>query len=202
MSFTTPFPPAATLDPILQFRTWLDEAVQAGSPEPTAMALATADCDGVPNVRMLLLKGVDERGFVFYTNLGSAKGAELAANPAAALCFYWHQLKRQVRVTGRVERVSDAEADAYFATRPRLSQIGAWASAQSRVMSDPFELERNCAAATLRFSFGKIPRPPYWSGYRLMPTGIEFWEDRPFRCHERARFRLLEGRWIAQRIFP
>lgn len=191
-----------TTDPIVQFRAWLDEAVAAGLPEPNAMALGTVACDGTPNVRMLLLKGVDERGFVFFTNLESPKGTELALNPAAALCFYWNQLKRQVRITGRVERVTDGEADDYFATRPRLSQIGAWASAQSRPMADSLELERNCAAVALRFALGKVPRPPYWSGFRLVPATIEFWEEKPFRRHERIRFTHSTDGWQSQQIFP
>ena len=166
------------------------------------MAVATASADGLPNVRMLLLKGYDQRGFVFYTNLGSPKAAELAANPRAALCFYWNQIKRQVRVTGPVVRVTDAEADAYFASRPRLSQLGAWASPQSQPMADRFALERNCAAAALRFGVGAVPRPPGWSGYRVVPEMIEFWHEKPFRLHERVRFNRIDGVWSSQRIFP
>ena len=195
-------PPSDGQDPIARFTAWLEEAVNTGVPEPTAMAVATADADGAPHVRMLLLKGVDERGFVFYTNLGSPKAAELAANPRASLCFYWNPLKRQVRVSGRVERVSDAEADAYFATRPRLSQIGAWASPQSQPMTDRFELERNCAAVALRFGIGAVPRPPHWSGYRVVPEHIEFWQEKPFRLHERIRCTRTAGGWTSQRIFP
>jgi pyridoxamine 5'-phosphate oxidase len=189
-------------DPIAQFAEWLGAATQGGVPEPTAMAVATAGADGMPSVRMLLLKGVDARGFVFYTNLGSPKVAELTANPRAALCFYWNQIKRQVRVSGPVERVTDAEADAYFATRPRLSQIGAWASHQSQPMADRFALERNCAAVALRFGLGAVPRPPGWSGYRVVPEVIEFWHEMPFRLHERVRFTRAPGGWTAQRIFP
>lgn len=194
--------PSGPQDPIAQFVAWLGEAVKNGAPEPTAMAVATAGADGVPNVRMLLLKGADERGFVFYTNLESPKAAELVANPAAALCFHWPTLKRQVRVSGRVERVSDSEADAYFATRPRLSQIGAWASHQSRPMADPFELERNCAAIALRYGLGAVPRPSHWSGYRVVPGHIEFWQEKPFRLHERVRFTRIKDGWTSQRIFP
>jgi pyridoxamine 5'-phosphate oxidase len=194
--------PSASVDPIAQFGEWFAMAARAALPEPSAMAVATASADGMPNVRMLLLKGYDQRGFVFYTNLGSPKAAELAANPRAALCFYWNQLGRQVRVAGAVERVADAEADAYFASRPRLSQLGAWASHQSQPMADSFELERNCAAATLRFGVGPVPRPPGWSGFRVVPAMIEFWHEKPFRLHERVRFTRVNGGWSSQRIFP
>lgn len=189
-------------DPIAQFADWFAVAARAGLPEPTAMAVATAAADGTPNVRMLLLKGFDERGFAFYTNLGSPKAAELTANPRAALCFYWNQIGRQVRVSGPVERVTDAEADAYFATRPRLSQLGAWASQQSQPMADRFELERNCAAVALRFGVGPVPRPPGWSGYRVVPGTMEFWHEKPFRLHERVRYTRVGEAWTAQRIFP
>lgn len=193
---------AAEKDPIAQFIHWLELAREADLPEPTAMAVATAGADGAPAVRMLLLKGCDERGFVFYTHLDSPKAADLAANPRAALCFHWVQLKRQVRVTGPVERVTDAEADAYFATRPRLSQLGAWASRQSQPLADRFELERNCAAAALRFGLGAVPRPPGWSGFRVVPATIEFWQEKPFRLHDRVRFSRAAGAWRAERIFP
>jgi pyridoxamine 5'-phosphate oxidase len=189
-------------DPLAQFAAWFALAEKGGVPDPTAMALATAGADGMPAVRMLLLKGADERGFVFYTNLASPKAEELAANPRAALCFHWPQIKRQVRVAGPVENVPNAEADAYFATRPRLSQLGAWASHQSQPMTDALELERNCAAAALRFGLGAVPRPPGWSGYRVAPAMIEFWHEKPFRLHERVRFTRAGGAWTAQRIFP
>jgi pyridoxamine 5'-phosphate oxidase len=189
-------------DPFLQFTEWMAAAVRARVPEPTAMSLATTGANGDPQVRMLLLKHFDERGFVFYTNLESPKAAELIANPRAALCFYWNKLGRQVRATGAVERVTDAEADAYFATRPRLSQLGAWASRQSRPMTDRFELERNCAAMAMRFGLGMIPRPPGWSGFRLVPGMIEFWREQPFRRHERIRFVRRDGVWSAAWLFP
>lgn len=195
-------PQSAGVDPITQFGEWFAIAARAGVPEPTAMAVATASADGMPNVRMLLLKGYDQRGFVFYTNLRSPKATELTANPRAALCFYWNQIGRQVRVAGPVERVTDAEADTYFASRPRLSQLGAWASHQSQPMADSFELERNCAATALRFGLGAVPRPPGWSGYRVAPETIEFWQEKPFRLHERIRFTRAGAGWNAQRIFP
>jgi len=189
-------------DPIRRFQAWLEEAREGGVPEPTAMAVATVDDQGGPNVRMLLLKGVDERGFVFYTNLNSPKALDLAAHPRAALCFYWNQIKRQVRVTGPVSFVSDAEADAYFATRPRLSQLGAWASPQSQPMADRFALEINCAAAAVRFGVGAVPRPPRWSGYRLRPERIEFWREKPFRLHDRVVYTRESEGWRSQRLFP
>ena len=189
-------------DPIAQFRAWFAEAEKGGVPEPTAMAVATADASGAPNVRMLLLKGVDERGFVFYTNLESPKAHELAARPRAALCFYWNQIKRQVRVTGPVKPVSDAEADAYFATRPRLSQLGAWASRQTQPIAGRFVLEQAVAAVALRFPFGAVPRPPYWSGYRVTPEVIEFWHQRPFRHHDRQRFTREGEGWRHEWLFP
>lgn len=189
-------------DPIAQFTAWLDESSRSGVPEPTAMALATTDAQGNPTVRMVLLKRADERGFVFYTNLESAKAADLNVNPRAALCFYWNAIGRQVRVNGRVERVTEAEADAYFATRPRLSQIGAWASQQSRPMRGYFDLERACAAYALRYAVGAVPRPPFWSGYRVVPERIEFWREKPFRRHERIVHVLEHGQWRGQWLYP
>ena len=189
-------------DPIVQFQEWLEDARKTGMDEPTAMSLATATPDGQPSVRMVLLKGVDARGFVFYTNLGSPKATELQANPRAELCFHWQPLTRQVRVRGAVEPVTDAEADAYFATRPRLSQIGAWASKQSQPMDGYFALEQACAAVALRYPLGAVPRPPFWSGYRVVPDRIEFWKAKPFRRHERMIFLREQGAWREQWLFP
>jgi pyridoxamine 5'-phosphate oxidase len=189
-------------DPVAQFQLWLDEATKSGEPEPTAMALATADTQGNPAVRMVLLKQVDARGFVFYTNLGSPKAADLASNPKAALCFYWNRIGRQVRVSGRTEPVADTEADAYFATRPRLSQLGAWASKQSHSMGGYFDLEQACAAYAIRFHVGAVPRPPFWSGYRVVPDRIEFWRQKPFRRHERTVCVLEDGQWSEQWLYP
>src|SRR5438477_1074856 len=173
------------IDPLEQFEAWLKEAEASEPNDPNGMALATAAADGMPSVRMVLLKGVDQRGFVFYTNLESQKGGELAATPKAGLCFHWKSLRRQVRVQGAVERVSDAEADAYFASRPRDSRIGAWASRQSRALSGRFELEKEVARYAAKYALGKVPRPPHWSGFRVEPLQIEFWRDRPFRLHDR-----------------
>src|ERR1022692_86804 len=189
-------------DPFPQFPAGLDEAPRSGDPEPTAMALATADARGGPAVRMVLLKHVDARGFVFYTNLESPKAADLAANPRAALCFYWNLTGRQVRISGLAERVADAEADAYFATRPRLSQLGAWASKQSRPMRGYYDLEQACAALALRYHIGAVPRPPFWSGYRVVTDRIEFWKQKPFRRHERIIHVLENGRWGEQWLYP
>ena len=191
-------------DPFALFAEWITEAEKTEPNDPTAMALATADADGMPDVRMVLLKGFDEAGFVFYTNLESAKGEELAANPRAALCFHWKSQRRQVRIQGDVVPVSDADADAYFATRPRDSQIGAWASRQSRPLEGRFELEREVARFAAKFAFGKVERPPHWSGFCLAPRRIEFWRDRPFRLHDRLVFeRTGPGApWRSFRIFP
>lgn len=192
----------ATPDPFALFDEWFAAARKSEPDDPTAMALATADATGRPSVRMVLLKAHDPRGFVFYTNLESPKVADLRANPRAALCFHWAKLERQVRIDGRVEPTTDAEADAYFATRPWLSQIGAWASRQSQPMRDRFELEQAVAMTTLRFNFASVPRPPHWSGFRVVPDRLEFWIQKPFRHHERHLFLRDAAGWRDQWIFP
>jgi pyridoxamine 5'-phosphate oxidase len=197
-----PLPDAA--EPLALFDEWMRAAEAAEPNDPNAMTLATVDADGLPDARMVLLKGVDARGFVFYTNTESAKGVELDAEPRAALLFHWKSLRRQVRVRGPVERVTGEEADVYFASRPRGSQIGAWASDQSRPLPDRLALERRVAEFGLKFGIGKVARPPHWSGYRVLPTTIEFWRDRPFRLHERLAFSRPEpdGAWTVARLYP
>jgi pyridoxamine 5'-phosphate oxidase len=192
----------AVADPIVLFRAWLAEADLKEPNDPNAMTLATVDSGGLPDARMVLLKEVDPLGFVFYTNLGSAKGRELAAHPKASLLFHWKSLRRQVRVRGEVEPVSEAEADAYFATRARHSQIGAWASDQSRPMEGRFMLQKRVAEFGLKFGLGPVPRPPHWSGFRVLPLQIEFWRDRPFRLHERRLYLRQGGVWTAQSLYP
>ncbi len=191
-------------DPFALFAEWFEAAKAAELNDPNAMTLATAGADGAPDARMVLLKGVDSRGFVFYTNTESAKGRQLDANPKAALLFHWKSLRRQVRVRGAVERVADEEADAYFATRPRDSQIGAWASDQSRPMAGRFVLEKRAAELALKFGLGRVPRPAHWTGYRILPLRLEFWRDRPFRLHDRLVFeRPTPGQaWDRSRLFP
>ena len=192
-----------SLDPLARFASWMEEATRSEPSNPNAAALATATADGVPAVRMVLLKGADARGFTFYTNLESRKGGELKANPRAALCFYWKTLERQVRVEGSVEPVDAREADEYFASRPRQSRIGAWASKQSRPLAGIFELEREVAKVAARFPVGEVPRPPHWSGFRILPACIEFWRERPFRLHERIVFRRAgSGNWTTEELYP
>lgn len=191
-------------DPFGLFQTWLADAEKSEPADPEAMALATADADGLPNVRMILLKGADERGFVFYTNCGSAKGGELAANPKAALLFYWKSLGRQIRVRGPVEPVTEAEADAYFATRHPQSRIGAWASRQSRPLESRAALEEAVARYADEFDGREVSRPDYWRGYRVRPVEIEFWQNGEYRLHDRIVFRrqTLADAWTKTRLNP
>lgn len=189
-------------NPITLFREWYADAEHSEGELYNAVALASADAHAVPSVRMVLLKGVDERGFVFYTNLASRKSRELAANRRAALCFHWKTLQKQVRVDGAVTRVSDEEADAYFATRLRTSQIGAWASRQSQPLQGRLELEAEVAKFAAKFHVRKIERPPFWSGFRIEPLCIEFWRQCAFRLHERLEYRRQNGGWTSQYLFP
>jgi pyridoxamine 5'-phosphate oxidase len=189
-------------DPFRQFDTWFAEAAQSEPSDPNAMTLATATPDGMPSARIVLLKGHDGRGFVFYTNRQSRKGLELAANRRAALLFHWKSLRRQVRIEGTVDDVTDAEADAYFATRPRLSRVGAWASDQSRPLPARTELERRLTEYEHRFPGDEIPRPPHWSGYRVVPERFEFWQEAPFRLHDRTVYTRGGGGWSVGKLYP
>ncbi len=191
-------------EPIALFAAWLTEATQTEPADANAMSLATVDAEGMPNVRIVLLKGFDDDGFVFYTNTESRKGHELKANPLGALSFHWKSLMRQVRIRGGVETVTTAEADAYYASRPRLSQIGAWASEQSRPLESRLAFESAVARVTKQYEGATIPRPPHWSGFRIVPLSMEFWHDRPFRLHDRVEFTRADASaaWHKTRLFP
>jgi pyridoxamine 5'-phosphate oxidase len=191
-------------DPFDLFHGWMKEAEGTEPSDPNAMALATVGADGMPNVRMVLLKGADANGFVFYSNADSIKGGELATNPQAAINFHWKTLRKAVRAQGTVAQVSDAEADAYFASRPKDSQIGAWASPQSRAMKGRWVFEKRLAEYGLKYGLIKVPRPPYWTGWRITPLRIEFWRDRPFRLHDRLVYCRDNSAapWRTERLFP
>ena len=193
---------APTAEPIDLFHAWFAEARESEPSDANAMALASVGADGMPSVRMVLLKGADADGFVFYANFESRKGRELLSHPQAALCFHWKSLRRQVRVEGAIETVTEAEADAYFATRARGSQIGAWASEQSRPMAGKAELLKRVGLFTARFAVGKVARPPHWSGFRLVPRGFEFWKDGQFRLHDRLVYRRDGGGWDTEVLYP
>lgn len=197
-------PVFTTQDPFNLFDEWIQLAQKKEINDANAMAVATVDADGMPDIRMVLLKGWDPTGFVFYTNLESAKGEELLGQPKAAYCFHWKSLRRQIRLRGTIVRVSDAEADAYFQSRAKDSQIGAWASRQSRPLESRFELEKEVARYTAKYALGKVERPPHWSGFRLQPLSIEFWRDRPFRLHDRLVFKRenTDADWTTSHLFP
>lgn len=189
-------------DPISQFQQWMDQAIGAEVPEPNAMSLATANAAGHPSVRIVLLRGVDEKGFVFFTNYLSHKGTDLAENPHAALMFFWPELERQVRITGTVAKVSVKESDDYFRKRPRSSRIGAWASPQSQVIDDRTFLELRVDEFETKFETGEVIRPAHWGGYRLAPESVEFWQGRASRLHDRVRYVRSEEGWVIQRLAP
>jgi pyridoxamine 5'-phosphate oxidase len=191
-------------EPFRLFAAWLKDASASEPRDPTAMTLATVDADGLPNARMVLLKGADEQGFVFYTNKDSQKGRELDLQAKAALVFHWKSLNRQVRVRGTVEHVTDAEADAYFATRPKQAQIGAWASKQSSPLESRLAFEKAVALYAAKYALSEVPRPPQWSGYRIVPLRMEFWHDRPFRLHDRIEFQRdsAAAPWSKTRLYP
>lgn len=189
-------------DPFKLFDTWLEEAGESEVNDPTAMSLATVGADGMPSSRMVLLKGVDPRGFVFYTNFESRKGEQLQSNMKAALLFHWKSLRRCVRIEGEVEVVTNEEANAYFASRPRQSQIGAWASQQSRPLEGRFELEKRVAIYAAKHVVGSVPRPDYWSGFRVLPERLEFWQDGPFRLHDRLVYSRSGEAWTTERLYP
>jgi pyridoxamine 5'-phosphate oxidase len=191
-------------EPFTLFAAWFAEATKSEPNDPNAMALATVDTDGLPDVRMVLMKGFDIEGFVFYSHIASAKGRELATNPKAALLFHWKSLRRQVRIRGNVSPVTDEEADAYFATRPKQAQIGAWASKQSQALESRFAFEQAIALVAAKYVISEVPRPPGWSGWRISPLHFEFWHDRPFRLHDRIEFsRGASGAaWSKMRLYP
>ncbi|HEX6493768.1 MAG TPA: pyridoxamine 5'-phosphate oxidase [Candidatus Dormibacteraeota bacterium] len=189
-------------DPLEQFRTWMDDAVHAGAKEPTAMALATIGADGTPDARMVLLKEVDDRGFVFFTNTESVKAGQLEHRPLAALAFWWYETWRQVRVRGSVEQVDDADTAAYFATRPREAQVGAWASRQSRPIDSRAALDAEVRSIDERFAGVEVPKPPYWGGYRVIPDEVEFWQGRHGRLHDRLLYRRDGDAWTRTRLQP
>jgi pyridoxamine 5'-phosphate oxidase len=194
----------AAKEPFALFESWFADAKANEVNDPNAMAIASVDADGLPNVRMVLLNGYDRRGFVFYTNSQSQKGNELDSTPKAAAVFHWKSLRRQIRIRGPVEMVSAVEADAYYNSRPRDSRIGAWASQQSRQLESRFALEKAVAKQAAKFGLGDIPRPPHWNGYRICPTYFEFWHDRPFRLHDRVIFKRFDPQtpWTSERWYP
>jgi pyridoxamine 5'-phosphate oxidase len=189
-------------DPFVQFSRWYDDALGHGQLQPDAMIVASSTADGRPSVRMVLLRGVDERGFCFYTNFASRKGRELTANPHAAIAFHWPEVLRQVRATGAVERVADADADAYWHARPRASRVSAWASAQSEIVASRAELEARVAELEVRFADGDVPRPAGWGGFRVVPDELEFWQHRDDRLHDRLRYTRVDGGWRVDRLQP
>jgi pyridoxamine 5'-phosphate oxidase len=189
-------------DPVAQFRAWFAQALAAGLAEPNAMTLATCTPDGRPSARVVLLKALDERGFAFFTSYDGRKARELAANPRASLVFYWAELERQVRVEGGVERTSEADSDAYFESRPRGSQLGAWSSEQSRVVANRAVLEERVVELEAKYANGPVPRPPFWGGFRVRPEAVEFWQGRSSRLHDRLRYRRDGTRWVIERLCP